>query len=289
MITNEKVAQHLLYTRARTRLHHALRQAPTIPFDDSSRLVFFSDLHRGDGRRGDRFAPNKQLFITALDYYMAEDFTYVEVGDGDELWRHRSLRPVVQAHAEVFERLRQLHRQQRLHLIVGNHDVGDRKLGCPAKEEIPVAPAVIFRHQDTGQPVYVLHGHQADIRCDDLAAISRFFVRWFWQPIVHLLENSGRPSHGVDTSIGLFTLWVTEMLRRWAAQLRALLICGHTHQAAFPEGENSFYSNTGSGLRPGHLTGIELVAGQITPIMWRQAGGGQRQPTGPTRPLSAFA
>lgn len=289
MRTNTLAAQHFLYHRARTRLNNALQQAPTFPFDDASRLVFFSDLHRGDGRRGDRFMRNKSLFVAALDHYIAQGFTYVEVGDGDELWRHRSLTPVVEAHADVFARLHHLHREQRLHLIVGNHDVGDSKLGCPSKGEIPVAPAVIFQHRHTGQRLHVLHGHQADIRCDDLAPLSRFCVRWFWQPMVHLLEKSGRPSSPVGNSSGLFTLWVAAMLRQWAARLGALLICGHTHQEAFPQVRGSFYCNTGSGLRQGQLTGIEITAGRITPILWSEGETGQRHLTGPSWPLSAFA
>ena len=76
------------------RLDTAFDDAVTLSYTDSSRFVLFSDLHRGDGGSTDRFAPNKELFLKALRYYYENGFTYVEVGDGDELWLHDTLQPI---------------------------------------------------------------------------------------------------------------------------------------------------------------------------------------------------
>ena len=45
-----------------------------------SRLVVFSDAHRGDGTGADDFAANSLIFKCALDYYLAAGFTLIELG-----------------------------------------------------------------------------------------------------------------------------------------------------------------------------------------------------------------
>ena len=109
---------------ARQRLEWILGTAKQVGFDDSSRLVFFADCHRGDNGRADIFARNKGLFLDALQHYYQHGFTYVEVGDGDDLWQNRRFSAVRKAHERVFDLFHKFDRQQRLHLIAGNHDTG---------------------------------------------------------------------------------------------------------------------------------------------------------------------
>ena len=61
-----------------------MESAKTINFDDSSKFVLFSDLHRGNGGKADAFLPNAELFLASLQNYVRRGFTYVEVGDGEE-------------------------------------------------------------------------------------------------------------------------------------------------------------------------------------------------------------
>jgi hypothetical protein len=51
-----------------------------------SRFIVFSDAHRGDGTGADDFAANSLIFKCALDYYLAQGFTLIELGDAEELW-----------------------------------------------------------------------------------------------------------------------------------------------------------------------------------------------------------
>jgi len=53
-----------------------------------SRFVLFSDAHRGDGSGADDFAANSLIFKCALDHYLAQGFTLIELGDGEELWEN---------------------------------------------------------------------------------------------------------------------------------------------------------------------------------------------------------
>ena len=112
--------------RIHRRLSQVLETAKTINFDDSSRFVLFSDLHRGNGGKADAFLPNAELFLSTLQNYVRRGFTYVEVGDGDELWKGWSFEEIRHAHQRVFDLFHDLDKERRLHLILGNHDVKRR-------------------------------------------------------------------------------------------------------------------------------------------------------------------
>ena len=72
------------------RLTDVFQSAKELPFDDSSRFILFSDCHRGVNDWADEFANNQGLFFHALERYYAEGFTYIELGDVDELWENRA-------------------------------------------------------------------------------------------------------------------------------------------------------------------------------------------------------
>ena len=73
------------------RLDQAFENAPILELSESSKLILISDCHRGRGTSNDNFLKNQNLYFAALRYYYREGFTYIELGDGDELWENRSL------------------------------------------------------------------------------------------------------------------------------------------------------------------------------------------------------
>ena len=106
-----------------SRLTEVLHETFEIPFDDTSRIIIFSDLHRGDNSRADDFAQNESLFVYALQHYLREGFTYIELGDGDELTETPNFPDILRAHKEVFTVMREFYRQGRFHMMFGNHDI----------------------------------------------------------------------------------------------------------------------------------------------------------------------
>ncbi len=80
-----EVAQQPWLSPGQRRLDHILKHAPELPFDDCSKIILLSDAHRGDRGVHDEFAPNEDLFVHALSHYAASGFTYIELGDGDDL------------------------------------------------------------------------------------------------------------------------------------------------------------------------------------------------------------
>ena len=63
------------------RLTELLATAPVIPFDNSDRFILFSDCHRGDNSWADDFAHNQGLHFHALQHYLEQGYTYIELGD----------------------------------------------------------------------------------------------------------------------------------------------------------------------------------------------------------------
>jgi hypothetical protein len=53
------------------RLTEVFESAVEIPFDDSSKFILFSDVHRADNSWADDFAHNSNIFFFALNQYMS--------------------------------------------------------------------------------------------------------------------------------------------------------------------------------------------------------------------------
>ena len=79
-----------------SRLEHAFRDAPILPLTQRSRYILMSDCHRGVGTSSDNFLKNQHLYLAALKHYYQRGFTYIELGDGDELWENRSMKTIVE-------------------------------------------------------------------------------------------------------------------------------------------------------------------------------------------------
>jgi hypothetical protein len=101
------------------RLTEVFESSEKIPFDDSSKFILFSDLHRGDNSWADDFAHNQNIFFQVLNYYYDRAFTYIELGDGDELWENVSFEDIRKAHSHVFWKMSEFHKDNRLYLIWG--------------------------------------------------------------------------------------------------------------------------------------------------------------------------
>jgi UDP-2,3-diacylglucosamine pyrophosphatase LpxH len=282
---------------AHRRLSQALDQAPVIPFDDDSRLVFFSDLHRGDDGPADAFRHNKDLFLQALEHYHERGYTYVEVGDGDELWKNPGLNHVRRAHAPIYRALNRFRREGRLHLLIGNHQlVGTARTSRHQRHGLLGGEALLLEHRVTGQRILVTHGHQGDGLHARIQGATRLMVRHFWR---HLQQRGMRTALPEPESHHLEGGWVRraiawsrnnqnrieQRIKGWMGSRDNLaMICGHTHRPAFARAGEQPYFNCGSGVQPGYITGLEIADGAIRQIVWsdrpKEGPGAQSLPTG---------
>ena len=84
------------------RLNKVYQNASILSYDQNSKLILMSDCHRGQGNAGDNFLANQTLYYGAMEYYLENGFTYIELGDGDELWENRKMKPIVEVHSDAF-------------------------------------------------------------------------------------------------------------------------------------------------------------------------------------------
>lgn len=251
------------------RLNRAFLNAPTLPLSNRSRYVLMSDCHRGVGNSSDNFLKNQHLYFAALEHYYRQGFTYIELGDGDELWENRSIKNIMDIHSDVFCFLSQFARENRLYLLYGNHDMVKRK-----KRFQPLFSPLCFHEGiilTTGTlpdnmpriSLYLTHGHQASMLNSTLWPLSRFLVRYIWNP----LENLGV----LDPTSAAKNYRVKNKcetrLNQWAEENRRILITGHTHRPVLPA-EPARYYNTGSCVHPRCITCIEIERLSMTLVKW---------------------
>lgn len=260
---------------ASKRISEAFRYAPEIPFDDSSRIVLMSDCHRGDGSWTDSFASNRNLFLAALNEYNEDKFTYIELGDGDELWEGMDFADIGYSYRDIFSLMSRLYLDGRLYLLYGNHDMDKRdpdfvKLNYESLDEtaefpgIVICEGVILRHRNGKDRLYLLHGHQADYFNDRLWKLSRFMVRRLWTPLETLGVND--PTSASKNSRKKSR--VERKLSRWARDKASILIAGHTHRPLLPKPGEGLYFNDGSCVHREYITALELQGGTVTLVKW---------------------
>jgi UDP-2,3-diacylglucosamine pyrophosphatase LpxH len=257
-----------------------LRRAQEIFIDDTSKIVMMSDCHRGDGGYGDAFSNNEILYYAALYKYNRRKFTYIELGDGDELWENKRFGDIVPVYRDVFKLLSQFHRDGRLHLLYGNHDIEKRDihfyeknkvaLDRNSKREVALFPGLkvheglVLRHKKTGQEILLVHGHQVDLLNGPFWRVSRFLVRHIWRPLELIGVND-------PTGTSKDFKWKHKVERRlaeWSAEKNQMLIAGHTHTAAFPNCGAPPYFNDGCCVHPRSVTALEIENGSIALVEW---------------------
>ena len=268
-----------MHTRA--RLDAVRKKAQQVPFDDCSKFVFFGDVHRGDDSLSDEFGRNRHIYYHALSYYYHNDFTYVEVGDGDELWEHPNYEHIRSAHVAVFDMLKKFHDAKRLIMLFGNHNM---QLRDPAyvranlyhiydeyldvKEDLfpglKVHEALIMKHSATGQEIFVVHGHQGDLINDQLWKVSFTLIRYIWR-FLHVVgvKYAASPAKNRNKMHK-----IEKKYNKWNEQSDIMIICGHTHRPKFPSPSETSYFNTGCCIHPRGITCLEMMYGKIMLVSW---------------------
>lgn len=264
------------------RLSAAYERARVVEFDNESRLLFVCDCHRGDGSLSDEFTRNENTFVHALDFYFTNGFTYIELGDGDELWEHRSFRHIRRAHADSFAAIKRFFDDDRCIMVWGNHNdelsresyveqnlytLFDRHARTQRDFLPGIKPceALLLRHRDTGQELLALHGHQGDFANDQASLVAKLALRYFWRHL-HALGFRSPASPAMNDR-------KRERSEReyhaWVGAHGTPLICGHTHLYSYPFGDELPYFNAGACVYPTSMTAIELSDGLIQLVRWR--------------------
>lgn len=260
-------------------LQRAYDKAGKLPYHDGDKLVCISDLHRGVGNANDNFSHNQLLYFQALRYYYDHNYTYIELGDGDELWENSSQKRIVETYGNIFWLLSLFHREHRLYMLYGNHDNKKRKADfvrkhlseyyneCTHSIE-PLFPGLevweALRFLGEGTEIFMVHGHQGELLNDHLHVAAKWMVRLLWSP----LERIGVKDPTSVAKNYARCNCTGRGLSAFAEKKKLLMICGHTHKPVCPAPKEGYYFNDGSGVHPRCITAIEVSGGRIALVKW---------------------
>jgi UDP-2,3-diacylglucosamine pyrophosphatase LpxH len=209
-----------------------------IPFDPQvNKFIIFSDHHKGRRNGADDFAAAEPNYVEALEYYEANNYHLIALGDCEELWENTLLQ-VLKANAQVFARERNFARRNGFTKIFGNHDLDwDIDPLAPVYlkqiygQEVRTLKAVMLQAKvgDRLLNIFCTHGHQGDMQSDG-NWFSKFFVAKVWAPLQSYLKiNPNTPAYDQALKTNH-----NKMMYEWSAQQADLiLITGHTHQPVF--------------------------------------------------------
>lgn len=275
-----------------------------ITCNPESRVVIMSDMHRGDGSGADDFARNSLIYRCALEYYLKNGFTYIELGDAEELWENDNFAQIYITHTPVYELLAEFHdpdpEKTRYLKVWGNHDLywkEHQDIYQTLFPGIQIHEAIVLNGS-----IICIHGHQADPLCSGpVAAVSQFFVNHIW---ADLQRGGVKDPTRAASNPGLCNE-VDERLHAWATHNDHgidTIIAGHTHRAVFENlsltemrlqelrfnvedgvslqaRRDHGYYNTGSCVHPCGITGLEITfenGPHLRMINWEPATEGNR-------------
>ena len=253
----------------------------------TSRFIIFSDQHKGIKSFADDFNICEKNYITALKYYNSHQYTFINLGDSEELWKFKA-QQIIPTNKEAFE-AEAAFQPGRYYKTFGNHDIiwknkidVDMLLKNVFQLPLPVYEGIILKSIETNKPdIFLTHGHQGDLMSDN-NALSTWIVAHIWMPLQRYLRinvNSPSNDHSLRNKHN-------KMMYDWSSRRQNLiLVTGHTHKPVFASGKyfkdpsiaisepagkiKPSYFNTGCCCyNDGDITGIEIEGDCIRLIKW---------------------
>lgn len=256
-----------------------------IDFDDNKKIVIISDIHRGDGTYADSFINNRNIYFATLSYYYNDNYTLVEAGDGDELWKNKNFSDIACNYRGIFKLLKKFNDEGRLCMLYGNHDskkvskeyinkqismvscINDKRSEefISFVKNVDFKEGIILKYTPMNKEIFVTHGHQLDFINYNLCGLSKFLVRYVWRFLEGIAGFKAPTSPANSYKKGSS---VDNKLEKWSEKYKKMLICGHTHKSRFPKEGEGLYFNDGCCVFPYSITTLEIEYGFIRLVKW---------------------
>ena len=221
-----------------TIVSHPGKRGEIIPFDAASdKFIILSDQHKGARDGSDIFAKSANNYLSALEHYNKEEFTYINLGDSEELWENLFI-TIKRHNKNTFEAEKLFLKRNAFIKIFGNHDLywDNDPLAAVSLlqiygEAVKIYEGAILQTTINHQPlnIYMTHGHQGDLQSDG-NWFSKWFVSDIWAPFQSYLRiNPNTPANN-----DLLKTDHNRIMYEWSSKRKnTLLITGHTHQPVF--------------------------------------------------------
>ncbi len=185
----------------------------------------------------DIFARSAKNYLAALDYYNREKFTYINLGDSEELWENLFV-TIKRHNKNTFEVEKKFLARKAFIKIFGNHDLywDNDPLAAVSLMQIYGETVKIYEGailqtvvNNKSLNIYLTHGHQGDLQSDG-NWFSKWFVSDIWAPFqAYLRINPNTPANN-----DLLKTDHNRIMYEWSSKRKnTLLITGHTHQPVF--------------------------------------------------------
>lgn len=257
----------------------------TLEFNNDSKIVLISDVHRGDGTYADSLLPNRNIYITALKYYLKNNYTYIEVGDGDELWKNKNFNEIAYFYDDIYKLFNKFKSKNDIYCIYGNHDFikkqknfikkqekSLRKIGANYGKEFikfinnnEYYAGINLLYKPLEEKILVTHGHQIDFCNNEIWKVNEFLVRYIWR-FLNGVAGFKDPTRSAKSKTKRSRVDIK--LQNWARDNCTMIICGHTHNSRFPDLYDPPYFNDGCCVYPVSITAIEIEKGKIKLVKW---------------------
>jgi len=242
------------------------QDAPELSFEKGSKFVIFSDLHKGDGNADDGFARNRNIYLHALNHYWSEDYTYIELGDGEDLWKVPNYNVIKDIYPEIMTLRLNFQSAGRLYEFAGNHDLEKLDKNWLKANDYPVTDIHEGMYLHYGSHTFFLiHGHQADFFDSTIWMVMRW-VNYYPNRLFQLLGMADFTRAAKDFTKRNF---IERKLIKWAQDNNTTIIAGHTHKPALSPSEG--YFNSGSGMHPNGVTCLEFSDGSVKLCLWQES------------------
>jgi len=208
-----------------------------LPVDETTKYIIFSDQHKGGKDGSDDFMLAEKNYLTALEHYNQLSYTYINLGDSEELWEN-TLETVKKNNTASFEAEKKFVARNAFIKVFGNHDIywNNDPLASFQAEKIFGQKLTIFEgliltwaSGEKSLEIFLTHGHQGDGQ-SDANPFSAWFISKIWAPLqAYLSINFNTPAY--DNNLKSLH---NAMMYEWSkAQTNLILITGHTHQPVF--------------------------------------------------------
>jgi len=291
------------------------KKGVVLSLKENSRIIIFSDHHRGAKNGADDFMKAETSYLAALDYYFENKFQYISLGDSEELWEN-TLSQVKKNNTLTFEAEKRFILKDKFFKVFGNHDlywdnspIASQQLKAIYGKKLRVFEGIILekdnkeehtQKEKTNNPfsifkiksdaedevlpiancpltIFLTHGHQGDASSDG-NWFSKFFVANIWAPLQSYLRiNFNTPAYDEDLKTAHNLI-----MYEWSAKYNNLvLITGHTHQPVFeslthPE---RLYRQLGDAIKGNRADEVKKIEEEIK-------GRGRNYKTTPTQYLT---
>ncbi len=209
-----------------------------LPYDmNTGKFIIFSDQHKGTRDNADDFGLAEKNYCAALDYYDSNGFSFINLGDCEELWENKP-DAVMKINRSVLQLERRFLEQHRYYRIFGNHDL---EWKYPFQQKLYLKPlfgdtlkvyeGIELQTEFKGDTysIFLTHGHQGDKRSDG-NPFSTWVVAAIWTPFQRFLDIN---VNTVSDSFELVDAHNIIMYNWSATQQKLIFISGHTHKPVF--------------------------------------------------------